>query len=143
MGFIPSSSTLYATAYLTEKGREYLFNKNNVRFDNTGNDLFQITSFTLSDSDVNYQTNVLLESGEIPDISGKSEGCLKTTTNYAQTNLVIFQGTISALATSSSSVAYNTNQTNNTTVVSSNSLPTSNVIPVGPIGIGPAPVTKG
>lgn len=90
MGYIPSAETVYAVAYLTETGRNYLFNKNNNRFDTAGDDLFEITKFTLSDGDTNYQTIPLLESGEVPDVTGKNEGCLKTTANYVQTNLIAF-----------------------------------------------------
>ena len=56
MGKIDSASTVYATAYLTEKGRKYLFNQGNIRFDSSGNDLLEILYFTLSDVDTNYQT---------------------------------------------------------------------------------------
>jgi len=90
MGYIPSASSVYAVAYLTDIGREYLFNENNNRFDSNGDDLFEITKFTLSDTDINYKTPVLLETGEIPDITGKSERCLKTTANYVQKNLLAF-----------------------------------------------------
>lgn len=90
MGYIPSAETVYAVAYLTETGRNYLFNKNNNRFDTSGDDLFEITKFTLSDGDTNYQTILLLESGDVPDVTGKNEGCLKTTANYVQTNLIAF-----------------------------------------------------
>ncbi len=90
MGYIPSAETVYAVAYLTETGRNYLFNKNNNRFDTAGDDLFEITKFTLSDSDTNYQTIQLLESGQVPDVTGKNEGCLKTTANYVQSNLIAF-----------------------------------------------------
>lgn len=85
MGKIASANTIYATAYLTEKGRTYLFNKSNVRFDSGGNDLFEIKTFTLSDPDTNYRTVERLQSGDVPDITGKSEGCLKATTDYTQT----------------------------------------------------------
>jgi len=92
MGYIPSADTVYAVAYLTEVGRNYLFNETNNRFDNAGDDLFEITKFTLSDVDNNYTlpTGFLLESGEVPDITGKNEGCLKTTANYVQSNLIAF-----------------------------------------------------
>lgn len=90
MGYIPSAETVYAVAYLTETGRNYLFNKNNNRFDTAGDDLFEITKFTLSDSDTNYQTIQLLETGQVPDVTGKNEGCLKTTANYVQSNLIAF-----------------------------------------------------
>ena len=85
MGKITSASTIYATAYLTEKGRQYLFNQGNIRFDSSGNDLLKIESFTLSDADTNYVTAARLESGDVPDISGKSENCIKATADYYQT----------------------------------------------------------
>jgi hypothetical protein len=90
MGYIPSAETVYAVAYLTETGRNYLFNKNNTRFDSSGDDLFEITKFALSDVDTNYQTIQLLESGQVPDVTGKNEGCLKTTANYVQSNLIAY-----------------------------------------------------
>lgn len=88
MGKIPSASTVYATAYLTEKGRRYLFNQGNVRFDANGNDLLEIMYFTLSDADTNYQTAARLVSGDVPDISGKNDNCIKATADYTQTNLL-------------------------------------------------------
>ena len=90
MGYIPSADTVYAVAYLTETGRSYLFDENGTRFDNLGDDLFEITKFTISDTDTNYQTVLNLATGEVPDVTGKSEGCLKTTANYVQSNLVAF-----------------------------------------------------
>ena len=88
MGKIDSASTVYATAYLTEKGRKYLFNQGNIRFDSSGNDLLEILYFTLSDVDTNYQTAARLVSGDVPDISGKNDNCIKATTDYTQTNLL-------------------------------------------------------
>jgi len=90
MGFITSASTVYATAYLTEVGRKYLFNHESTpRFvpansltggtDTTLIDLFKIDFFSFGDSDVNYGLPDLLESGEIPDISGESDGTIKGT----------------------------------------------------------------
>lgn len=90
MGKIQSATTIYATAYLTEKGRSYLFNKGNIRFDVNGNDLFEIKTFSLGDPDTNYKTAGRLISGDVPDITGKSEGCLKATTDYVQTTLAYF-----------------------------------------------------
>lgn len=98
MGKIDSAATIYATAYLTDKGREYLFNKNNIRFDNTGADLLEIKTFTLSDPDVNYTTSMLLESGDVPDVTGKSEGCIKATANYLQSSVLYYQVDLIALA---------------------------------------------
>ena len=96
MGKIISAATIYATAYLTEKGRAYLFNKGNIRFDINGNDLFEIKKFALGDPDANYKTPERLISGDVPDITGKSEGCLKATADYIQTTLSYF--TVDALA---------------------------------------------
>jgi hypothetical protein len=90
MGYIPSADTVYAVAYLTEIGRNYLFNKNNNRFDAAGDDLFEIKKFALSDGDTNYQTIELLESGQVPDVTGKNDGCLKTMANYVQSNLIAY-----------------------------------------------------
>lgn len=113
MGKIASASTVYAVAYLTEKGRTYLFNKNNVRFDSSGNDLFEIKTFTLSDPDSNYQTSQRLESGDIPDITGKSDSSLKTTADYSQTSLLYYTVDSNALA----NPLYSTNLTNNADVI--------------------------
>ena len=88
MGKIASASTVYATAYLTERGRKYLFNQGNLRFDAAGNDLLEVLYFTLSDSDTNYQTIARLASGDVPDISGKNDNCIKATSDYIQTNLL-------------------------------------------------------
>ena len=88
MGKIPSATTAYATAYLTERGRKYLFNQGNVRFDSAGNDLLEVLYFTLSDADTNYQTVARLASGDVPDISGKNDNCIKATADYTQTNLL-------------------------------------------------------
>lgn len=91
MGKLASASTIYATAYLTETGRNYLFNKNNIRFDSNGNDLFAIETFCLSDPDSNYNVADRLESGDVPDISGKSEGCLKSTDYKGMSCYVLWQ----------------------------------------------------
>jgi hypothetical protein len=88
MGKLASASTVYATAYLTDKGRRYLFNQGNLRFDAAGNDLLEIVYFTLSDADTNYQTVARLKSGDVPDVSGKNDNCIKATADYAQTNLL-------------------------------------------------------
>ena len=88
MGKIESASTVYATAYLTEKGRKYLFNQGNIRFDSAGNDLLEMLYFALSDVDTNYQTAARLVSGDVPDISGKNDNCIKATTDYTQKNLL-------------------------------------------------------
>ena len=129
MGKIASAATIYATAYLTEKGRTYLFNKNNVRFDTAGNDLFEIKTFTLSDPDTNYRTAERLVSGDIPDITGKSDSTLKTTADYSQTSLLYYTVDSNALA----NPLYNTNLTNNTdTVNTDTTFPTNQASDVPP-----------
>jgi hypothetical protein len=110
MGKLASASTVYATAYLTEKGRKYLFNQGNIRFDSAGNDLLEILYFTLSDVDTNYQTAARLISGDVPDISGKNDNCIKATSDYTQTNL-LYQ-TVDALILSDP--LYSVNLPNNT-----------------------------
>ena len=88
MGKIASANTIYATAYLTDIGRNYLFNKGNSRFVNN-QDMLAITSFALSDSDTNYQTMARLVSGDVPDISGKNDNCIKATAGaYEQKNIL-------------------------------------------------------
>lgn len=138
MGKLASASTVYATAYLTEKGRKYLFNKNNIRFDSSGNDLLEILYFALSDSDTNYQTAARLISGDVPDISGKNDNCIKATADYIQTNL-LYQ-TVDVLILSDP--LYSTNLPNNTLTLDVDNLgdfPVSNASdtpPVGPIYSG-------
>jgi len=89
MGKIPSATTINISAYLTELGREYLFDKNNTRFE-SGNDLFQISQFTLADPDENYNSSTHLSTGNIPDVSGEFENCLKTSQNFVQKNVIAF-----------------------------------------------------
>jgi hypothetical protein len=110
MGYLTSGSTIYARAYLTAKGRELFFNKDNVRFDAQGNDLFEIRTFTLGDPDVNYQTLLKLPAGLVPDVSGSYDGCLKTSLDYEQRHLLFYQGFEDTVSTE---VEYNTNQTGN------------------------------
>ncbi len=91
MGKIISANTIYATAYLTDRGRQYLFNQGNIRFDAQGRDLLKFEYFTLSDADTNYNISTRLESGDIPDISGKSEDCIKASANFVQNSLLYYE----------------------------------------------------
>ena len=131
MGKVVSAATLYATAYLTEKGRTYLFNKNNVRFDSNGNDLFAIQTFTLSDPDTNYNTSTRLGSGDVPDVAGTSKGVIKATTDYVQTTFSYF--TIDVL--SFSNPLYSTNAVGDTLTINTDIVfavnATTDVPPVG------------
>lgn len=138
MGKIASATTIYATAYLTEKGRTYLFNKNNVRFDSSGNDLFEIKTFTLSDPDTNYRTSARLESGDVPDITGKSEGCLKATTDYVQSVFTYYTIDSAALA----DPIYNTNLSSNILTISTDTaFPTNTSRDVPPSTTLSPPIT--
>jgi len=101
MGNILSASTIYANAYLTKKGRNYLFNQENNRFltdpvTGTMIDLMQITHFSLSDPDVNYNLldGIQLESGDVPDISGRNESCIKSTVVSEEKNLISLDGSL-------------------------------------------------
>lgn len=78
MGAITSADTIYATAYLTEIGRQYLFQDNNhPRFvelsDGTKVDRLKIERFSLGDPDINYKIPFNLNSGQVPDLSGENE----------------------------------------------------------------------
>ena len=83
MAKIPSSNTIVVNAYLTDLGRKALIGFGNngfsSRFNEQGDDLFLATSFSVYDSDVNYESLNKLESGDVPDISGTGTNqCLKT-----------------------------------------------------------------
>jgi len=129
MGYILSSSTVYATAYLTKKGRSYLFNENNNRFlvdpnTNTLIDLMEITHFSLSDPDMNYKLTdgVRLESGDVPDISGRNDSCIKSASMVMEGNLISYDGDISSNNSSDPSIgiSYETNTNDNTMSINLN-----------------------
>lgn len=61
MGYIASSSTTTVTARLTPYGKKKILSSNNSDF---------VSYFSFGDSDANYQTNQLLNSGEVPSSSG-------------------------------------------------------------------------
>lgn len=93
MGAIASADTVYATAYLTELGRQYLFQDgNHPRFvtlsDGTEIDKLKIERFSLGDPDVNYKLPDLLESGDIPDLSGENENSITGAKGRTLTNLI-------------------------------------------------------
>jgi len=88
MGAITSATTVYATAYLTEIGRKYLFqDENNPRFVELS-DGSTVDRFSLGDPDVNYKLPDLLESGDIPDLSGENEGNITGAKGRTLTNLI-------------------------------------------------------
>lgn len=142
MGYIPSADTVYAVAYLTETGRRYLFNENNNRFDGAGDDLFEITKFALSDSDTNYNLpdTYILESGDVPDVTGKAEGCLKATANYVQNSLLAY-----VFDDTPTNVEYSTDLNNDSLLIQESDLPdissgeSGQILPPGGGVSGPSP----
>ena len=129
MGKVASATTVYATAYLTEKGRSYLFNNSNTRFDSAGNDLFAIASFTLNDPDTNYNTVALLQSGDVPDLTGTADEPLKAAADYTQSTFAYFTIDSAALA----NPLYQTNITNNLLTLNTNTpFPTNSSTDVPP-----------
>jgi len=103
MARVPSGSSIYSIAYLTETGRKYLFGKDGagtpIRFNADGSDNFEIRSFALYDSDRNYQTTALLEAGDLPDMAGTSDNtCLKTSADASGRMKVGFKGAIPVTA---------------------------------------------
>jgi len=93
MGFILSSSTVYANAYLTELGRQYLFDSpTKPRYVTLPNgqtiDRLRIERFSLGDPDVNYNIPLLLETGDIPDLSGENEECVTGAKGRMLSNII-------------------------------------------------------
>ncbi len=93
MGFISSSTTVYAQAYMSELGRQYLFDSpTKPRYVTLPNgqtiDRLRIERFALTDSDVNYNLPLLLESGDIPDLSGENEECVTGAKGRTLTNII-------------------------------------------------------
>jgi hypothetical protein len=114
MGLIPSATTVYARAYLTELGRQYLFNAlSKPRYVTLANgqtvDRLKITRFSLGDPDVNYQLPLPLVSGDIPDLSGENENAVTGAKGRSLTNL-ISPGSSSIPANDITSVTYKTTQ---------------------------------
>ena len=110
MGNITSASTLYSKAYLTKKGRELLFNKNNIRYNSNGDDLLKPEFFSMSDVDVNY--NILegnnLKSGQVPDISGTHFSSIKGVWDKDLRNLVyVNSNSINNSSVPNLSISYN------------------------------------
>jgi hypothetical protein len=70
MGYNSTATTLSLTAKLTPIGRQRMVSTNNSL----------IKTFSLGDSDANYQTSLLLNTGEMPSISGNI-GFGNTTSN--------------------------------------------------------------
>lgn len=75
MSFITSASTITLSAYLTNKGRNFLVS--GVKKD------IEIAYFILGDSDTNYNltsqtTEILLTSGNVPNLSGDNTDCVRS-----------------------------------------------------------------
>lgn len=114
MGLIASATTVYARAYLTELGRQYLFNAmSKPRYVTLANnqtvDRLKITRFSLGDPDVNYQLPLPLISGDIPDLSGENENAVTGAKGRSLTNL-ISPGSSSIPSNDITSVSYKTTQ---------------------------------
>lgn len=114
MGLIQSATTVYARAYLTELGRQYLFNAvSKPRYVTMPNgqtvDRLKITRFSLGDPDVNYQLPLPLGPGDIPDLSGENENAVTGAKGRSLTNL-ISPGNSSIPAQDVTSVEYKTTQ---------------------------------
>jgi hypothetical protein len=130
MGNILSSSTIYAVAYLTDLGRNYLFDPlNSGRFTvntNTGNlvDSFKIAYFSMSDPDYNYKVTSgnAFESGDIADVSGKNSDCIKGAIMEEEVGLISANGEIGGVPNVGSGTA-NPNPSTNVpyTLATSNS----------------------
>jgi hypothetical protein len=93
MGAILSATTVQAQAYLTELGRQYLFQENgHPRFveleDGTKIDRLKIERFSLGDPDINYRLSNQLESGDLPDLSGENAGSITGTKGRVLTSLI-------------------------------------------------------
>lgn len=103
MGSILSSNTIYAVAYLTELGRKLLFDPmSNDRFSQDGNrviDAFKITYFSMSDPDYNYNitSDFELETGDITNVSGKNDDCIKGTVITEEVNLISVNGGVAGM----------------------------------------------
>ena len=93
MGLIQSATTVYARAYLTELGRQYLFDSlSKPRYIQLANgqtvDRLKITRFSLGDPDVNYKLPLPLTSGQIPDLSGENENAVTGAKGRTLDNLI-------------------------------------------------------
>ena len=112
MGLIQSATTVYARAYLTELGRQYLFDSlSKPRYIQLSNgqtvDRLKIARFSLGDPDVNYTLPLPLTSGQIPDLSGENENAVTGAKGRTLDNL-ISPGTSNIPAESIESVEYKT-----------------------------------
>ena len=115
MGLIQSATTVYARAYLTELGRQYLFDGlSKPRYIQLSNgqtvDRLKIARFSLGDPDVNYNISLPLLSGQIPDLSGENENAVTGAKGRTLDNL-ISPGTSNIPSETIESVEYKTTTT--------------------------------
>lgn len=127
MGLIPSATTVYARAYLTELGRQYLFDAlSKPRYVTLPNgqtvDRLKITRFSLGDPDVNYKLPLPLGPGDIPDLSGENENAVTGAKGRSLTNL-ISPGSSNIPSNTINSVNYKS--TNNTINFNTNVAPST------------------
>jgi len=104
MGHVLSSDTIYAVAYLTDLGRKYLFDPiTNNRFTSDGLggtiDAFKIVYFSMSDPDYNYDisSSYPFQTGDISNVSGKNDDCIKGTIVKEEDNLISANGQIDGI----------------------------------------------
>lgn len=103
MGNVLSSDTIYAVAYLTDLGRKLIFDPiGNNRFTESNNgiiDAFKIVYFSASDPDYNYNVTqgIEFETGDIANISGKNDDCIKGTVVSEETNLISVNGEVGGI----------------------------------------------
>ena len=141
MGNILSSDTIYAVAYLTDLGRKLLFDPiANNRFIQNGNtiiDTFRPVYFSMSDPDYNYtiQQGYALETGDIANVSGKNEDCIKGTVVKEESFLISVNGQVGGVSPNDTDVTtidviadattyiLSTDDADNTVVINIPSLP--------------------
>jgi hypothetical protein len=118
MGFITSANTLTLTAKLTPIGRQRLVSTNNAL----------ITSFSLGDSDANYNVPLSLTTGQVPSMAG-DVGASSSISNSTAQVVVIKSPLIvntsgvlrKAVEKQSTTVSFD-NVSNGSTILSGNSL---------------------
>jgi hypothetical protein len=117
MGYNSTASTITLTARLTPIGRQRLVSTNNTL----------IKTFSLGDSDANYNTDLTLISGEMPGFGG-TIGVDNTTSNSTTSNIELANRLIvnptgsifKAVSTKSSTVITQTNALGSKTISGSN-----------------------
>jgi hypothetical protein len=92
MGFISKNNKVVLSAFLTQKGREFMINGSLEDF--------QVKYYSMADPDVNYLVESNLSSGFIPDLSGNHEGSVRSLANGIEQKYTISGGVnVSVLGT--------------------------------------------